>query len=72
MVADPPYGIGFMGHEWDQPGHVGRATLYDPPRLWCPVDGQGYRLAGTGPSPDIKITPPCNGGIHSDGYGGFR
>ena len=20
VVCDPPYGIGFMGHEWDQPG----------------------------------------------------
>jgi DNA modification methylase len=23
VVTDPPYGIGFMGHEWDQPGDVG-------------------------------------------------
>jgi DNA modification methylase len=23
VVADPPYGIGFMGHEWDQPGEFG-------------------------------------------------
>lgn len=24
VVVDPPYGIGFMGHEWDQPGEAGR------------------------------------------------
>jgi DNA modification methylase len=23
VVTDPPYGIGFMGHEWDQPGEFG-------------------------------------------------
>jgi DNA modification methylase len=23
VVCDPPYGIGFMGHEWDQPGKHG-------------------------------------------------
>lgn len=23
VVCDPPYGIGFMGHEWDQPGEHG-------------------------------------------------
>lgn len=23
LVTDPPYGIGFMGHEWDQPGEHG-------------------------------------------------
>jgi site-specific DNA-methyltransferase (adenine-specific) len=27
IVTDPPYGIGFMGHEWDQPGeHQATAT----------------------------------------------
>ncbi|SDG95993.1 DNA-methyltransferase [Klenkia brasiliensis] len=23
VVTDPPYGIGFMGHQWDQPGRYG-------------------------------------------------
>ncbi len=23
VVTDPPYGLGFMGHEWDQPGDFG-------------------------------------------------
>ena len=23
VVTDPPYGIGFMGHQWDQPGEYG-------------------------------------------------
>src|SRR5258707_11448996 len=23
IVTDGPYGIGFMGHEWDQPGEYG-------------------------------------------------
>lgn len=23
VVTDPPYGLGFMGHEWDQPGEYG-------------------------------------------------
>jgi hypothetical protein len=24
VITDPPYGIGFSGHEWDQPQHPGR------------------------------------------------
>ena len=23
VVTDPPYGLGFMGHQWDQPGEYG-------------------------------------------------
>lgn len=26
IVTDPPYGIGFMGHEWDQPGVENRSA----------------------------------------------
>jgi site-specific DNA-methyltransferase (adenine-specific) len=26
VVADPPYGIGFQGHEWDQPGRAARSS----------------------------------------------
>lgn len=33
VVTDPPYGLGFMGHEWDQPGEFGalrRAGIREP------------------------------------------
>jgi DNA modification methylase len=29
VVADPPYGIGFQGHEWDQPDVLARAAGYN-------------------------------------------
>lgn len=45
-----------------------RSELDDPPRLWCPVDGQGYRLVG--PDAEIRITSPCNGGLHAPGARG--
>lgn len=32
IVADPPYGIGFMGHEWDQPGEFGPVSRNGRPR----------------------------------------
>lgn len=31
IVTDPPYGIGFMGHEWDQPGDFGPLAAEDVP-----------------------------------------
>lgn len=31
VVTDPPYGIGFMGHEWDQPGEFGPVTANGTP-----------------------------------------
>ena len=38
VVTDPPYGIGFMGHEWDQPGEFG------------PVDEPGRRQRSQQPA----------------------
>ena len=40
VVTDPPYGIGFMGHEWDQPGIQGRrndlsVTANRSFQAWC-------------------------------------
>lgn len=37
VVCDPPYGLGFMGHEWDQPGVV------IPPRREGVPSGNGSR-----------------------------
>jgi DNA modification methylase len=31
VVTDPPYGVGFMGHEWDQPGEYGPVAAEDEP-----------------------------------------
>lgn len=42
VVTDPPYGIGFMGHEWDQPGEFG--PVEDP-------EPQGGKIRWTQPSP---------------------
>lgn len=33
VVTDPPYGIGFMGHEWDQPGRFSAITANGEPGL---------------------------------------
>jgi DNA modification methylase len=33
IVTDPPYGIGFMGHEWDQPGDFGPVRANGEPGL---------------------------------------
>lgn len=41
--------------------HYHGADVLDPPRLWCPVDGQGYRIE----QDQMLITVPCNGGMHS-------
>lgn len=32
LVTDPPYGIGFMGHDWDQPGDYGPLRANGNPR----------------------------------------
>lgn len=46
IVTDPPYGLGFMGHEWDQPG--GHAPVDLPARR---VDGgQWGRPSRSGPA----------------------
>lgn len=38
VVTDPPYGIGFMGHAWDQPGVGGsRARGYERPNVRGPA-----------------------------------
>jgi DNA modification methylase len=34
VVTDPPYGIGFMGHEWDQPGRYGASTKNGRPSVY--------------------------------------
>ncbi len=46
VVTDPPYGIGFMGHEWDQPGEYG-ATKRPPRQI---NGGQWNRQGRTGPA----------------------
>lgn len=30
VVTDPPYGLGFMGSQWDQPGHAGASKKRRP------------------------------------------
>lgn len=51
----------------------GRTEDADPPFLYCAVDGQGYRVATTPDgSTDLRILPPCTGGLHADGTVGYR
>lgn len=35
VVCDPPYGIGFMGHEWDQPGEHAAITANGKPGIFA-------------------------------------
>lgn len=35
VVTDPPYGIGFMGHEWDQPGEHGPVRSNGDPGIFA-------------------------------------
>lgn len=35
VVCDPPYGIGFMGHQWDQPGEFGALRSDGRPRSFA-------------------------------------
>lgn len=45
VVTDPPYGIGFMGHEWDQPGEHGPVTERDE------AERQGGKVRRSQPQP---------------------
>jgi site-specific DNA-methyltransferase (adenine-specific) len=42
IVCDPPYGIGFMGHEWDQPGAHGADRAKEAPSM--ARTGRDHRL----------------------------
>lgn len=58
IVTDPPYGIGFMGHEWDQPGDHGPIRSNGTPGLHKRVgvpSGQ-RRVANPAPSGFSKMT----------------
>lgn len=54
VVTDPPYGIGFMGHEWDQPGAP-------------PLAGNG-RPSTLRKGPDGEPTPISNGSMEAGRY----
>lgn len=43
IVTDPPYGIGFMGHAWDQPGDFGAIKANGNPSPFAA--GRGYPAA---------------------------
>jgi hypothetical protein len=51
IVTDPPYGLEFMGQEWDRLGDVGRA-----PHAGFPEDPgfKGFRLASYSASANVK------------------
>lgn len=47
IVTDPPYGIGFMGHEWDQPGeHAGVRANGTPGPFASGKPYPGAKVAG--------------------------
>lgn len=59
VVCDPPYGIGFMGHEWDQPGVEHRAGpgKYEQP----PAQGRtAPRSAGSMEAGKYDLRPTAN------------
>jgi site-specific DNA-methyltransferase (adenine-specific) len=61
VVTDPPYGIGFMGHEWDQPGEFGPVGANGEP---APM--RGGRRRKSQPRPGIgaghaRERKPLNG-----------
>ncbi len=52
VVTDPPYGIGFMGHRWDQPGVVGsRRHGYERPNVRGPAPHPANEVGSYDQSP---------------------
>ncbi len=69
VVTDPPYGIGFMGHEWDQPGYVVEGAR----RQQRPESGNGHardrRPGFGGPAGGDNTTHTVRGGsMHAGRY----
>lgn len=57
-VTDPPYGIGFMGHEWDQPGIVGKMNG---------TPAEPFKREGV-PKGQRRVANPKPSGIGRDGH----
>ena len=81
IVCDPPYGIGFMGHEWDQPGDhgpVGKGRSQPSPEVGAgharerkPLNGHGKREGAKfgGPTGQDNTTHSARGGaMHAGRY----
>lgn len=45
VVTDPPYGIGFMGHKWDQPGEHGAVTANGQPQPYPAAEDRELQRA---------------------------
>ncbi len=61
ICTDPPYGIGFMGHEWDQPGEYG--PVDHPPgakrrQQHSATSGAGHDRARRPPRHGVKCGGP--------------
>ncbi|GAS98775.1 site-specific DNA-methyltransferase, partial [Mycolicibacterium canariasense] len=48
VVTDPPYGISFMGREWDQPGQFGSRRGDGKPRGGHPNSRQAHDAMAAG------------------------
>ncbi len=81
VVCDPPYGIGFMGHEWDQPGEfgpTGKGRSQPSPEVGAgharerkPLNGHGKRegVKFGGPTGADNTTHSARGGaMHAGRY----
>ena len=52
VVTDPPYGIGFMGHDWDQPGDFGPVRANGEP---APFAGGRRQPGPHGAGPEAAL-----------------
>lgn len=79
VVCDPPYGIGFMGHEWDQPGDFGPVRSMGTPGPYASgrpqdgphVAGRAERMKRLG-NKRVRVSQPAATGFGAPGkrFGG--
>lgn len=69
IVTDPPYGIGFMGHEWDQPGDFGPVSASHGYDLSPSANQRFQAWCGAWAREALRVLKP---GGHAVVFGGTR
>lgn len=65
VVTDPPYGIGFMGHAWDQPGIEGRRNGRPGPHRRRPSTGDHTKQRERDMEVGRDLSPAANRSLQS-------
>lgn len=56
IVCDPPYGLGFMGKEWDRPGQAARPTTTSVAKAESPFSRKAAEYGGASYGTDSATT----------------